>query len=92
ILTFAGNGVLPSTVDASDFTVDGNVVNAVSVNSNPADGNKVTLTLAAQLLPGKVTVKPSSTFAIKDDMGNDLTTATLGDTKGITTSNDIKKQ
>lgn len=84
-LTFNTNGVLASTVSKDDFVVDGNVVNAANVS-----GNVVTLKLAAQAQTGPVTVKPSSTFAIKDDMGNDLTNATLGADTGITTTNTVE--
>ncbi|AWI03096.1 beta strand repeat-containing protein [Clostridium drakei] len=78
-LTFADD-LAASTVSASDFVVDSNVVTKAEVA-----GKKVTLTVAAPVQDGaKVTVKASSNYDVKDAVGNALDKALTTD--GVTSA------
>lgn len=88
-LTFT-NSLLASTVIAKDFTVAKGTIATATVGTTTATSNEVILTLSEQAAVGTLTVKPSLSFMIKDDVGNDLTTVVLGGI-GIATTNQLSK-
>lgn len=81
-LTFVDD-ILPTSVDATDFTVDNNVVTKAVATGNSV----VTLTLAAPIQnSASVKVSGSSTFTMQDPEGNVLSKDELFGTSNAVTS------